>query len=87
VSFIALLSINDFLPRDDDGGQRDVVKVEVGIAGWRVVAMILEAVEILVALATDLTAIWFFFLHANGPWIRYRRHGIDYRERTIAVLL
>jgi len=48
--------------------------------------MVLEAVEVLVALATNVATIWLLFLHTNGTRVWYRRQGIDNRESAIVVL-
>lgn len=48
--------------------------------------MVLQAVEILVALAADLTSIWLFLLHANSTGIWYRSKRVHNGERSILVL-
>lgn len=50
-------------------------------------AMVLEAVEILIAFATILAAIRLFFLHAKGSWVRCRSFGVNDGEGTIGVIV
>lgn len=53
-----------------NGRQGNVVEVEVGIAGRRVIAMVFETVKVLVALAADLASIRLFLLHPDGARVR-----------------
>lgn len=66
--------------------QCNIVEVELWVAWWRVVAVILETVEVLVSLATYFTAVWLLLFHANGAGIRNGRDRVYNRERAIAVL-
>lgn len=54
------------------------VELEVGIAGRRVLAVVLETVQVLVALAADLAAVWLLFLHADSSGVRNRGGRVDY---------
>jgi hypothetical protein len=47
------------------------------IARRRMLAVILEAVEILVTLAAFLASVWLFLFHSYCSWIRYRCKRID----------
>ena len=49
--------------------------------------MILEPVEILVAFATEVTAVWLFLLHTDSAGVRDRSRGIDNRKRAVRILL
>lgn len=48
---------------------------------------VFEAIQVLVAFATDVTLEGFLFLHAKGAGIGCRGLGVDNGERAIAVLV
>lgn len=50
-------------------------------------AVILQTVEVLVALAADFAAVGLLLLHANGAWIGDRSDGVDDGECAVVVLL
>ena len=49
--------------------------------------VVLEAVEVLVPLATNLAAIWLLLLHTNSARVWYGCSRVDYGKGTIGVLL
>lgn len=50
-------------------------------------SVVLEAVQVLVALPAHLAAIWLLFLHADGARVGDRRRRVDDRESAVGVLL
>lgn len=50
-------------------------------------SVVLEPIEVLVALPTVLAAIWLFLLHAQSTGIRRRCFGIDNRECAVGVVV
>lgn len=48
-------------------------------------AVVLQAVQILVALAADFAAVWLLFLHADSTWVGNRSDGIDDGECAVVV--
>lgn len=62
-------------------------KLEVWVAHVRVLLVILESVQVLVPLAADRALVGFLLLHANGTGIGCTSDGVNYRKRTIRILL
>jgi hypothetical protein len=68
------------------GRQAVETELEIRVASGRVLPMVFQPVEVLVALAASLTSVWLLFLHANGTRVGDRGFGIDDRERAVAIL-
>lgn len=50
-------------------GNRDRVEFEIWIAWWRVLAMVFQTVQVLVAFAADLTAVRLLLFHTDGTGV------------------
>ena len=50
--------------------ERDIIEVEVCDAGRRVVAMVFQAIEILVPFAACFATVRLLLLHAKSTWVR-----------------
>lgn len=64
-----------------------LIEIKFWITMRCVGTVVLEPVQVLVALPADLTAIRLFLLHTNGSRIRDRRQRIDYGKGAIVVFL
>lgn len=64
-----------------------VAELEIGVAGRGVLAMVFQAVKILVALAADFASVWFLFLHAHCAGVGDGGDRVDDREGTVGVFL
>lgn len=70
------------------GGQlAELGTQKLRVALWRVSAMVLEAVEVLVSLATHLASVGLLLLHADSAGIGYRGERVDDGESSVLVLL
>ena len=54
---------------------------------WRVVLVVLEAIEVLVAFPAGVAAVWFVLFHAQSTGIGVQGFGINDREGAIVVVL
>lgn len=59
--------------------------LDLGVAVWRVVLVVLETVEVLVALAARVAAVGFVLFHAQGARVRGESFGIDDGEGAVFV--
>ena len=57
----------------------------VVVAGWAMVFMVFESVEILVSFSACVTFEWFMFFHAKGSRVWAQSFGIDDGECTVFV--
>ena len=67
-------------------GRIRVRRLNLGITVWRVVLVVFETVEVLVAFPTGIAAIWLMFFHAQSTRVRVMGFGIDDRKGAIIVV-
>lgn len=54
-----------------------IAHFEIRVARWRVLLVVLEAVQVLVSLAADLALVGLLLFHADRAGIRDRSHRIN----------
>lgn len=64
-----------------------VAELQIGVARRGVLAVVFEAVEILVALAADFASVWFLLLHAHCAGVGDGGDGVDDGEGAVGVFL
>lgn len=67
--------------------QAELAQLQLRIALRAVRSVVLEPIQVLVALPTDLTAVGLLLFHSHGAGIRDRSQGIHNRKGAILVLL
>jgi len=65
----------------------DRVELEVRIAWRRVLTVVLETVQVFVALATNFAAVGLLLLHADGPRVGNRGCRVNDGKGAVGVLL
>lgn len=63
------------------------VQFKVRVTGRRVLAMVLQSVQVLIPFAADLAPVWLLFLHSNGSWVGNRCDRVNDGKRTVCVFL
>ena len=62
-------------------------KLEIGVARWRIILVILEPVQVLLSPLAYIALIWLLLLHALRSGVWCLRIRLDDRQGSIAVLV
>jgi hypothetical protein len=62
-------------------------RLGIRITRWAVLSVILQAIQILIPLATDFASVGLFLLHAHSSGVRDRGNRVNDREGSIRIFL